>query len=90
MAEWRSEFSPIGERDLAKLDKQVRRQVIERVEWLTQHFDALTAVPLHAAFKDYFKLRIGDWRAAYTFDPSEKLITIRMIDHRNKIYKRLK
>ena len=90
MALWRVEFTPTGERDLSKLDKQIRQQVVSRSEWLAEHFDTLTPEPLHAEFKGLFKLRVGDWRAAYTFAPGEKLIKIRIVDHRNKIYKRLK
>ncbi len=90
MVAWRAELTPVGERDFARLDRPTRRQIIERVEWRAEHFDTLTPVPLHAAFKDFFKLRVGDWRVAYTFDVSEKLIKIRIIDHRSKIYKRLK
>lgn len=90
MAAWHAEFTAVGERDLAKLDKSLRRKVVDRVEWLAEDFDTLTPIPLHADFKSLFKLRIGDWRAAYTFDPSTKLIKIRLIDHRSKIYKRLR
>ena len=90
MPEWRAEFTPIGERDLSRLDRSLRRQVVDKVEWLVENFDVLTPIPLHADFKLLFKLRIGDWRAAYTFDPNTKLIKIRLIDHRSKIYKRLR
>ena len=89
MSAWRVEFTPTGERDLIKLDKQVRQQAVDRIEWLAENIETLTPIPLHAEFRGLFKLRVGDWRVAYTFDPSKKNIKIRMIDHRNKIYKRL-
>lgn len=90
MGVWRVEFTPIAERDLRKLDRQVRLQVTDRIEWLAEHIETLAPVPLHADFKGLFKLRVGDWRVAYTFEPSALLIKIRMIDHRTKIYKRHK
>ncbi|MDO8552012.1 MAG: type II toxin-antitoxin system RelE/ParE family toxin [bacterium] len=82
------EFTPISERDLRRLDKQIRMQVTDRIAWLAENIKTLTPVPLHADFKGLFKLRVGDWRVAYTFDTSTVLIKIRMIDHRTKIYKR--
>ena len=88
MAIWRVEFTPIAERDLRRLDKHMRLQVTDRIERLAEHIETLAPVPLHADFKGLFKLRVGDWRVAYTFEPSMLLIKIRMIDHRSKIYKR--
>jgi len=90
MSAWHAEFTPIGERDLSKLDRPLRRQVVDRVDWLAENFETLTPIPLHADFKGFFKLRVGDWRAAYTLELHERLIKIRLIDHRSKIYKRLR
>ena len=38
--------------------------------------------------QDFYKLRIGDYRALVDVDTSQKLILIRFLDHRSKIYKR--
>lgn len=35
-----------------------------------------------------YKLRIGDYRALVDVDNSRKIIFIRVLDHRSKIYKR--
>ena len=78
----------MGEQDLAKLDRSVRQNVIVRLEWLSESFDATAPLSLHGEWGDFFKLRVGDWRVAYTFDPTLKLITVRVIDHWSKIYKR--
>ena len=85
---WRVEFSKIGERDLAKLDRSVRQNVIVRLQWLSENFDTAAPLSLHGEWGNFFKLRVGDWRVVYTFDPTLKLITVRVIDHRSKIYKR--
>lgn len=45
---WRVEFTPIGESDLGKLEKETRRRVIERAEWLGEHFD--TIVEFHEGY----------------------------------------
>ncbi|MEK9154340.1 MAG: type II toxin-antitoxin system RelE/ParE family toxin [Patescibacteria group bacterium] len=85
---WRIEFSKTGERDLAALDRPVRREIIDRIEWLSENFDECGPLPLHGQWRGFFKLRVGDWRVAYTFDASKQLVSIRVIDHRSKIYKR--
>jgi len=45
---------------------------------------------LTADFRDYFKLRVGDWRIFYQVDWYRNIITIQYIDHRSKAYKRRK
>jgi len=42
----------------------------------------------HYAGEDYYKLRIGDYRALIDIDFKKKLIIVRVLDHRKKIYKR--
>ena len=65
---WSLEFTDVGRDDLKKLDHMVRRQVIDRLEWFSVHFEQTRPLPLHADWKGYFKLRVGDWRVAYIFD----------------------
>ena len=43
----------------------------------------------HYEGRDFYKLRIGDYRALIDVDTSRKIIFIRVLDHRNKIYKRI-
>ena len=87
---WEVEFSKVGERDLSRLDRAVRRACIDRIAWLVENFDAATPLPLHGQWKGFFKLRVDDWRVAYTFNTLKHLIRIEIIDHRSRIYKRLK
>ena len=89
MSQWRVLFSDEAKRDFSRLDRSVRMQVTERIAWLAENFEHITPLSLHDDLRGYFKLRAGDWRVAYTFEPSEKNIKIRMIDHRTRIYKRL-
>lgn len=85
---WRVEFSKTGERDFAVLDRSQRREIIKRLEWLVANFEQATPLPLHAEWRGFFKLRLGDWRIIYRFDQPKSLITVHVIDHRSKIYKR--
>ncbi|OGF64107.1 hypothetical protein A2661_00130 [Candidatus Giovannonibacteria bacterium RIFCSPHIGHO2_01_FULL_45_24] len=88
MASWSLKFSPGANKDLSKLDSEIRLRVIEKLEWLFGNFDSILPQVLHAEFKAFFKLRVGDWRVMYKIDWIEHVITIRYIEHRNKVYKR--
>lgn len=44
----------------------------------------------HYGGKDYRKLRIGDYRVLIDVDSSRKIIFVRVLDHRGRIYKRVK
>lgn len=42
----------------------------------------------HYEGEDFFKLRIGDYRALVDVDTSRKILFVRVLDHRRRIYKR--
>ncbi|OGG79145.1 hypothetical protein A3A39_00630 [Candidatus Kaiserbacteria bacterium RIFCSPLOWO2_01_FULL_54_13] len=85
---WLVLFSDEARRDLSRLDASIRTQVVNRITRLSEQFDRITHLPLHNDLKGFFKLRVSDWRVAYTFEPQDKIIRIREIKHRSKIYKR--
>ncbi len=88
MAAWSIEWRPEAERDLAQLDRTIRRRVIDKVDWLERHFIEITPLTLGADFADFYKLRVGDWRIVYKTDWNAKRLVISYIDRRDKIYHR--
>jgi len=42
----------------------------------------------HYEGEDFYKLRIGDYRALVDVDIDRKIVFIRVLDHRRRIYKR--
>jgi mRNA interferase RelE/StbE len=44
-------------------------------------------VPLTGELKGLFKLRVGDYRIAYSIEEKKKLLTIHLIGHRREIYR---
>ncbi|MBI2631037.1 type II toxin-antitoxin system RelE/ParE family toxin [Candidatus Nomurabacteria bacterium] len=88
MPNWSVEFTSEAEKDLAGLDRGIRLRIIEKLEWLEKNFDATLPSILTADFRDYFKLRVGDWRVFYQVDWGRNLIIIRYIGHRSKSYKK--
>ncbi|MAG12567.1 type II toxin-antitoxin system mRNA interferase toxin, RelE/StbE family [bacterium] len=90
MARWRFEITKEGKADCEKLDSRVRKRVLEKLEWFIVNFEHVTPIPLGEPLRGFFKLRVGDWRIIYEVESGEHLVTVHVVDHRNKIYKRLK
>ena len=88
MATWPLEFLADAEKDLAKLDRPVRKRIIEKFVWLLQNSDVMVHLPLSGEFKNFYKLRLGDWRVIYTIDWKKLEVVVSYIDRRDKVYKR--
>lgn len=59
---WFLDFDREADEDLAKMDAQNRRRIIYKLDWLLENFDNLLPRPLSAELRDFYKLRVGDWR----------------------------
>ena len=90
MSKWSIEFTPEAEKDLSILDNSIRKRIIEKLDWLENNFSEILPTVLTADFRDYFKLRVGDWRVFYQVDWYRNMIIIQYIDHRSKAYKKRK
>lgn len=88
MEKWDVKFSEGAEADLVRMDRQLRRRIIERVEWFSENFENRTPLPLGNAWRGFFKFRVGDWRIIYRIDNRERLLIVDYIDRRDRIYKR--
>lgn len=88
MRVWSLDFTLDAEKDLAALDRSIRCRIIEKLEWLVDNFDVIIPQILNGEFKDFYKLRVEDWRVIYKIDWSKGLITVYYIDRRDKVYKK--
>jgi len=82
------EFRPEAVNDLARLDKIVARRILKKVTWLADNFENVSLETLSGDLKSLFKLRVGSYRAIYSVNQPEKLISIHLVGHRKEIYKR--
>lgn len=73
-----------AQRDLARLDPPLRRQVAKRMDWLAEHADDMTAKALTGEWAGFFKLRSGDYRILY--EVKGKTILVLRIRHRREVY----
>lgn len=88
MKGWFIEFLPEAEKDLAKLDREIRRRIIDKLNWLLENFENIFPEVLIGEFREFYKLRIGDWRVMYKINWLSKTIVIYYIDRRDRVYKK--
>ncbi len=86
------ETTPTFDEDIKKLDSQVAKRIIRKVEWLAKN-PKLLKCPVKYLPKDLEglqKYRIGDWRIYFWVNHKKKVITLYGVEHRGKAYKRFK
>lgn len=90
MERWEVNLTKEAETDLNRLDRRVRDRTVKRLTWLGVHFEETVPLPLGGPWRGFFKFRLGDWRVIYTIEWQKSSLTIHLIDHRDKVYKRRK
>ena len=88
MPKWTIEFIPEAKTDLEKLDKNLRRRIVEKLDWLRTNFDDIIPSALGGEWRGFFKLRVGDWRIIYKIEWDKNQIVVYVIERRDKIYKK--
>ncbi len=71
---------------LESCDEHLARRIYRKVNWLAEHFEQLTPERLSGEFKNFYKLRVGDYRVIYNVSREEEKITVHLIGHRKDIY----
>ena len=69
------------------LDKIVARRIFDKLHWFLRNFASRIPQTLSGELKGMYKFRVGNYRAIYTLNRKDKIITIHMIGHRREIYK---
>ena len=72
--------------DLEKLDPEIRKRIVNKIEWLAQNFEQIAPQSLTGDWTGFYKLRVGNYRIIYQIDLSEKIIMIDVVGHRRQIY----
>lgn len=88
MERWTIEFLPEAERDLARLERSVRRRIIGKLDWLAENFGAVFPINLRGEFKAFYKLRVGDLRVFYKANWTKEILIACYIERRDKAYKK--
>lgn len=90
MTGWSLSFTTDAKAGFSKLDKVVRERIAEKIDWLVENFDFISPLSLTGEYREFYKLRAGDWRIFYKIKLVEKLIVVTNVEHRSKAYKKKK
>lgn len=84
--------TPTFDKDIKKLDRQIAKRIIEKIEYLSVHPEFLKFpvkyLPEH--LEGLQKYRVGDWRVLFWVDRKKKEITLYGVEHRGRVYKKFK
>ena len=72
--------------DLRRLDASVRARIFAKLYRLCANCDNHPHQALKGEHSGKFRLKIGHYRALYTFNTRTRVITLHEVGHRSKIY----
>lgn len=76
-----------AETQLLRLDRAGAQRVLAKLRWLAEYAGAVPHEPLTGQFEGIYKLRVGDYRALYTYSQPDQVIYVHYIGHRREVYK---
>jgi mRNA interferase RelE/StbE len=78
-------FHPRVKKFLRKLQEDISKRIIKKINEIDENpFNYLE----HFEGKNYYKLRIGNYRALIDIDFERKILFVQLLDKRGRIYKR--
>ncbi|MEA3475607.1 MAG: type II toxin-antitoxin system RelE/ParE family toxin [Candidatus Cloacimonadota bacterium] len=83
------EYLPDAKKDLEKIDKLWQRKIKNSLQILTENPALLKnkIKKLKGKYKDYFRLRVGNYRVIFRIEKRKLVILVVRIAHRKEIYK---
>ena len=87
---YKVDFTPQSFQNISEIDKPIAERILTKIDWLAENLDIITPQALRGEFQGVYKLVVGDWRVLYSIDYSEKTLTIYIIGHRSKVYRKKK
>ena len=87
---YRIRTTPTFDKDIKKLDRQVAKRIIKKIEWIISQSKIPTSLIryLPKDLEGLQKYRIGDWRILFWIDRKKKEIILYEVRHRKDIYKK--
>jgi len=83
------EYLPGAKKDLEKIDKLWQRRIKNSLQILSENPALLKnkIKKLKGKYKDYFRLRVGNYRVIFRIEKKKLVILVVRIAHRKEIYK---
>ncbi len=76
-----------AEKDLEKIPKEIQRKIISKILEL-KNSPRLNAGKISGS-NNYYRIRIGDYRAVYEIKNKKREIILFIIRHRKEVYKKI-
>ena len=83
------ELSNKAEKNLKKLQKDIQKKVIKKIDGLATNPHPSGSKKLSTNEENIYRIREGDYRILYTIKNQKLLILILVIGHRREIYRDL-
>jgi mRNA interferase RelE/StbE len=74
---------PKAAKELEKIEDTVKARIVERLRDLRDNPERVGKILKHSNF---WRLRVGDYRAIYEIDRARRQIVVLFIGHRKKVY----
>ena len=75
-------------KEFDRLENAVRRRIAPKIDSLTDNPRPADAVKL-SGYKDYFRIRVGDYRIVYRIQDDRLVVLIIRVGARGDVYKNL-
>ena len=79
-------FESKAESDVEDLDITIRARVFAKLHYLCENCDEHRHRALKGRHGGKFSLKIGHYRALYTFNKRDRKVTVHEVGHRSNIY----
>lgn len=84
---WRVEFARPAQRDLRRLDPQIRRRVLAAIQGLIAQPPQGDIQRLTGITPPEWRLRVGEHRVRFTRHPGQRLVLIKRVLPRGRAYR---
>jgi mRNA interferase RelE/StbE len=78
-------FKASARKELEALPNIALTRILTKLETLTQNPRPVGCKKLKG-FKNYWRVRVGDWRVVYVIEDPAKAVTVTRIAHRRDVY----
>ncbi len=79
-------FTRTAEKELRRLDPPIRVRVLRALDRLSADDRSLDVRRLTGS--EHFRLRVGDWRVIFDYDPAAQTVLVRHVLPRGRAYER--
>jgi Cytotoxic translational repressor of toxin-antitoxin stability system len=86
-AEWSLRYSRRAEKDIGRLDRPVRRRILEALSRLATEPERATGIR-RLSGRAGSRLRVGDWRVLFELDSAKREVVVDRVLPRGRAYER--